>query len=195
MIWPPPFSLSLAFLIASPSYKDQRRHWSTENQTWYPEHPARTQQGPMRFLPFNLSSAVKLMSSPAVVSLCMPLFGCSKELAGYLGMGTGWRFSLFSSSLLWELLWKTTPPPSSADKSCYVGVGWEQKYWTADGSANYRQTSLTTNAWACETVQKMLFDWRKNATKQTNLSLWFIKRWRPIYRKQGTNVWVCVLVC
>lgn len=76
--WLPPVALPLSFVTVTSCYEDQRPGAGPQRiRKWYPGHPVRTQrslQGPVRSLPFDFCSAVKQMSSPAVVRWCLPLF-------------------------------------------------------------------------------------------------------------------------
>lgn len=75
--WPP----ILAVTSVAPCYGDQRSAWTAEDGKWYPRHPVRIKRGlrgPVRFPSSDLSSAVKQISLPAVVSKFVPLFNYSK---------------------------------------------------------------------------------------------------------------------
>lgn len=134
-IWPPPSTLPLAFITVTPCYEDQSSSWSAEDQKWHPRHPVRTQRGlrgPVKLRPFDLSSAAKQISPPAMVSMFVSLFNYSKapdhsELGIWLAGYGNCRLSPLSTSLLWEPLWKSTLPPSPADKSHYDDVDWMEK--------------------------------------------------------------------
>lgn len=97
--------LPTSFITATSGYEVQRWAGPQRIGKWYPTQDILSGQrglrGPVRSLPFDFGSDVRLMASPAVLHHCLAS-RARPQRSGGVGMGTGRRLSPLSVCVLWE---------------------------------------------------------------------------------------------